>query len=72
MSQKRFFSPSEAAEMLGVSGATVRRVCAANPGFAINLCGAYRIPRQHVDAVKRGERPAAIAARVRNAGAARA
>ena len=69
MSSGRFLTTEAAASELGTSRVTVWRVCRDNAGFAIRLGGTYRIPAEHVERVRRGETPAAIAAEVRAGGA---
>ncbi len=68
----RFLTTEAAAPELGTSRVTVWRVCRDNPGFAVRLGGTFRIPIEHIERVKRGETPAAIAAQVRGGGAPRA
>lgn len=67
-----FVDTTEGAELTGVCRATMARACRDNPGFAVRLNGAYRIPRQHIERVRRGETPAQIAAAVRAGGDTRA
>lgn len=67
-----FLTTEAAAPELGTSRITVWRVCRDNPGFAVRLGGTYRIPAEHIERVKRGESPAAIAAEVRAGGVPRA
>lgn len=67
-----FVSTERGAPQLGVSPATLRRICARFPGFAIRVGGQYRIPLQHVLRVRAGESPAAISAEVRANGPSRA
>lgn len=69
---KLFVDTTEGAAMTGTCRATMARVCRANPGFAVRLNGAYRIPTQHIERVLRGETPASVAASVRAGGATRA
>ena len=59
---KKFATTGEAADAAGVSRATARRACKENPGFAVRIGGAYRIPIEHLDRLRAGERPAQIAA----------
>ena len=57
-----YLTTGEAATELGVSRGTVWRACKMMPGFAVRLWGAYRIPRSHIERIKRGETPQDIAA----------
>lgn len=69
---KLFVDTTEAAELTGVCRSTMARACRDNPGFAIRLNGAYRIPTQHIERVLRGETPSQISASVRAGGDTRA
>ena len=64
-SKLSFYTTAGAAAEIGFSRSAVWGACRDNPGFAVRLGGSYRIPREHVEAVKRGESVAAIAAAVR-------
>jgi hypothetical protein len=72
LSSSELLSTDETAAEMDCSRNTVISVCKNNPGFGFRFANAYRIPRQHVERVKRGETPAEIAASVRSSGAIRA
>ncbi len=69
---RELLTSDEAAAELGVCKATVLSVLKSNPGLGFRFGNAFRIPRSHVERVKQGESPAAIAAEVRSGGASRA
>jgi hypothetical protein len=68
----KFASTADLAAGAGISRVSAWRACRDNPGFAVRVGSAYRIPAEHLDRIARGETPAAIAAEVRAGGAASA
>jgi hypothetical protein len=60
-----FLSTEEGAIETGNCRGTLVTACRKNPGFAIRVGHAYKIPREHLERVKAGETPAQIAAEVR-------
>jgi hypothetical protein len=67
-SSKKFIGTAEYAAEFGIGYGSAWRTCKNNPGFAIRPGAEFLIPREHVERVKRGETPAAIAAGVRSNG----
>jgi len=65
MSNPNWYTTESAAQEVGTSRLTVWRTCRDNPGFAVRMGGTYKIPPEHIERVKRGERPSDIAAEVR-------
>lgn len=65
-SPPRFLSTSQFETDDYGSAATLRRICAEHQGFALRLRGAYKIPREHYEALISGVPAAEIAARARS------
>ena len=66
--KRKFASTADLAAGAGVSRVSAWRACRDNPGFAVRIGSAFRIPAEHLDRVARGDTPAAIAAEVRAGG----
>ena len=63
MSQKYLSTAALADEFEG-SRTTAWRLCRAHPGFAIKFGRSFKIPEGHVERLRKGETPEAIAAEV--------